>query len=196
MRWTLKILNLCLAVLLLALAPAATAAAQAPSSAGNGPLGAGSADGQYTLGPGDRLRIIVFGEENLTGEFAVSGSGDVAFPLIGAVPAAGRSVADLEAAIRTRLADGYLRDPRVAAEVLTYRPFFILGEVNKPGEYAYRNGLTIMNAVATAGGFTYRANQRKVLVRRAGTEKEREITVDASTPIAPGDTIRVRERFF
>ncbi|MCR5876530.1 polysaccharide export protein [Phenylobacterium sp. J426] len=183
-------------MLLLALAPAATAAAQAPSSAGNGPLGAGSADGQYTLGPGDRLRIIVFGEENLTGEFAVSGSGDVAFPLIGAVPAAGRSVADLEAAIRTRLADGYLRDPRVAAEVLTYRPFFILGEVNKPGEYAYRNGLTIMNAVATAGGFTYRANQRKVLVRRAGTEKEREITVDASTPIAPGDTIRVRERFF
>ncbi|WP_374471239.1 polysaccharide biosynthesis/export family protein [Phenylobacterium sp.] len=150
----------------------------------------------YRLDAGDRLRIIVFGEENLSGEFAVSGSGDVAFPLVGAVPAAGRTIAELQEAIRVRLADGYLRDPRVSAEVLTYRPFFILGEVQKPGEYSYRNGLTILNAVATAGGFTYRANKKRVLVRKAGDGQEQEVRLRADTPLSPGDTIVVRERFF
>lgn len=181
-----KILRLWLAIMLLGLVPGAQALAQT----------APAATGDYRLGSGDRLRIIVFGEENLTGEFAVGGSGELAFPLIGSVPAAGRTVAELESAIRAKLSDGYLRDPRVSAEVLTYRPFFILGEVNKPGEYQYRAGLTLLNAVATAGGFTYRANQRKVLVRRAGADKEQEVTVDAATPVSPGDTIRVRERFF
>lgn len=150
----------------------------------------------YRLDAGDKLRIIVFGEENLTGEFTVSSTGEVSFPLIGQVPAAGRTVADLQTAIREKLANGYLRDPRVSAEVLNYRPFFILGEVGKPGEYQYRNGLTIMNAVATAGGFTYRANQRKIMVRRAGATGEQEVELRADTPVAPGDTIRVKERFF
>jgi polysaccharide export outer membrane protein len=182
-----KLIGLCLAVLCLVGAQTATVHAQAQKD----PQAA-----DYKLDAGDKLRIIVFGEENLTGEFTVSGSGDIAFPLIGQVPAAGRTVGDLQAAIRVKLADGYLRDPRVSAEVLNYRPFFILGEVGKPGEYPYRNGLTIMNAVATAGGFTYRANQRKIMVRRAGAAGEQEIELRADTPIAPGDTIRVKERFF
>lgn len=184
----MKLLGLCLAVLCIAATAPATAYAQAKQS---DPQAA-----DYRLDSGDKLRIIVFGEDNLTGEFTVAGSGDIAFPLIGQVPAVGKTVAELQAAIRAKLADGYLRDPRVSAEVLNYRPFFILGEVGKPGEYQYRNGLTIMNAVATAGGFTYRANQRKIMVRRAGAAGEQEVELKVDTPVSPGDTIRVKERFF
>jgi protein involved in polysaccharide export with SLBB domain len=150
----------------------------------------------YVLGPSDKIRVIVFGEPNLTGEFVVSGAGMLSYPLVGDVAAAGLTVSALQETLRTRLADGYLRDPRVTVEVLTYRPFYILGEVNKPGEYPYTNGLTIINAVATAGGFTYRANQKVVMVRGQGDEAERPVAVSPTEPVRPGDTIRVRERFF
>jgi polysaccharide export outer membrane protein len=150
----------------------------------------------YRLGAGDKLRIIVFGEESLTGEFFVSGAGKIAFPLIGDIDALGKTIPELQAAIETKLADGYLKMPKVSAEVLNYRPFYILGEVMKPGEYPFTNGLTVLNAVATAQGFTYRADTHKVYIRRAATKDELSEPLTPTTPVEPGDTIRIGERFF
>ena len=150
----------------------------------------------YKLGAGDKIRVITFGEEALTGEFQVGGSGNVSLPLIGEVAAVGLTIPEFQKAVETALKQGYLRDPKVSVEVLNYRPFYILGEVNKPGEYPYTNGLTVMNAVATAEGFTYRANTKRVFIKRADSEKEQEFPLNSMTPVAPGDTIRVAERFF
>lgn len=152
----------------------------------------------YTLGPGDKLRITVYGEETLTGEYGVTGAGDVSFPLIGNIPVAGRSVEDLQAELITRLGSGYLADPRVSAEIIDYRPYYILGEVTRPGQYDFAVGLTIEQAVAAAGGFTYRANSKRVFLKRA-TETQESIVDLRETPsfaVRPGDTIRVGERFF
>jgi polysaccharide export outer membrane protein len=152
--------------------------------------------GDYVLGSGDKLRVIVFGEDSLGGEFVISGTGKVSLPLIGDVQAAGKTVRDFQDTVRAALANGYLRDPRVSAEVLNYRPFYILGEVNKPGDYPYISGLSVTNAIATAGGFTYRANTKKVFIRRAGETSENPHALDGSLMIQPGDTVRVVERFF
>lgn len=150
----------------------------------------------YRLGAGDRVRVITFGEEALTGEFQVGGSGKVSLPLVGEVQAAGLTIPEFQKGVEAALKDGYLKEPRVSVEVLNYRPFYILGEVNKPGEYPYTNGLTVMNAVATAEGFTYRANMKKVFIKRADSENEEAFPLTSTTPVAPGDTIRVAERFF
>ena len=150
----------------------------------------------YRLGAGDKVRVTVYGEPNLTGEYYVSTRGTLSVPLIGDVAAAGQTVPQIAEAVRTKLADGYIRDPKVAAEVLTYRPYYILGEVNKPGEYPYTSDLTVMNAVATAGGFTYRAQTKKVLIRHAQSGKEIEAPLTATTPVEAGDTVRIKERFF
>ncbi len=152
--------------------------------------------GEYRLGSGDQLRIIVFGEEDLSGEFVVDGSGQVSVPLVGEVPASGKTVRDFQRALEAKLKEGYLKDPRVSAEVLNFRPFYILGEVTTPGEYPYLSGLTVMNAVATAEGFTYRADTRKVFIKRAGEVGERAYDLTTETPVEPGDTIRIAERFF
>jgi polysaccharide export outer membrane protein len=151
---------------------------------------------EYHLGSGDKIRVITFGEEALTGEFFVGGSGKVSLPLVGEVQAAGLTVPQIQQEIQDALKQGYLKDPRVSVEVLNYRPFYILGEVTKPGEYPYTNGLTVLNAVATANGFTYRANKTRVYIKRADTPKEQEYPLTAMTPVAPGDTIRIGERFF
>lgn len=151
---------------------------------------------EYQLGSGDRLRVNVFGEDSLSGEYLVSGAGRVALPLIGEVPAAGLTVGLFSDAVAARLRDGYINEPRVSAEVLNYRPFYILGEVGTPGTYPYTSALTVLNAVATAGGFSYRADQRRVFIRRAGESLEREIPLAATTMVLPGDTVRIGERFF
>jgi polysaccharide biosynthesis/export protein len=150
----------------------------------------------YQLGPGDKVRVVTYGEETLTGEFAVAPSGDIAFPLIGDVNAQGRTAVELQKAIATKLAAGYVREPRVAVEVVNFRPFYILGEVNRPGEYPYVSGMTVRQAVATAQGFTYRANTGKVLVKHAGDPNERAYHLSAATPVEPGDTLRIVERYF
>lgn len=150
----------------------------------------------YKLGSGDKLRVITFGEEDLTGEFFVDGSGKASLPLIGQVQAAGLTIGQFQKEVETALANGYLKDPRVSVEVLTYRPYYILGEVNKPGEYPYSNGLTVMNAVATANGFTYRANDKKVFIKRADANAEKEYPLTSTLLVAPGDTIRIAERYF
>jgi polysaccharide export outer membrane protein len=191
----LKMVRLLAAMLTLTLATAC--AADMPPSA-PAEASAAPASGEYMLGAGDKLRITVFGEERLTGEYSVNGNGVVAFPLIGDVPAGNLSVGQLQEAIRTKLAAGYLRDPRVSVEVMDFRPYFISGEVNTPGKYPYTDGLTVQQAVATAGGFTYRANTRRIAIKRANETTEHTVELLNGTPIyiRPGDTVRVLERFF
>lgn len=151
---------------------------------------------QYHLGADDKIRVITFGEDSLSGEFLISGSGKVAMPLIGEVQAAGLTVPEFQQKVEVALKQGYLKDPRVSVEVMTYRPFYILGEVQKPGEYPYTNGLTVLNAVATANGFTYRANTKRVFIKRADSTAEEKYPLNSQTPVAPGDTIRISERYF
>lgn len=156
-----------------------------------------AADSGYVLGSGDQLKITVFGETDLSGQYEIDGSGVVAFPLVGQVTAAGGTARELEKNIKSKLSDGYLKNPTVSVEVLTYRPFFILGEVKRPGSYAYKNGLNLLNAVALAGGYTYRAKSSVWVVTRSGDSNynEREVT-DGAFRIRPGDTIVIPERFF
>jgi polysaccharide export outer membrane protein len=151
---------------------------------------------EYRLGSGDKLRIIVFNEADLSGEFLVDGSGMVSMPLIGEVAAMGLTVREFQRSVETSLKDGYLNDPKVSAEVLNFRPYYILGEVNRPGTYPFSDNLTVLNAVATAEGFTYRANQRVVFIRRANDTQERQVPLTSTTRVSPGDTIRIAERIF
>ncbi len=160
----------------------------APGPSGAAPPAGASA---YALGSGDRIRLIVFGEEELSGEFVVDGAGRLALPLIGDLQAEGLSARALEQAIAAALRQGYLNDPRVSVEVLNHRPFYILGEVAEPGEYPFVSGLTVMNAVATAGGFTPLADQTRVTLKRAMEPEEREMPLTMSTPVEPGDTLRI-----
>ena len=150
----------------------------------------------YRLGASDKVRILVFNEPTLSGEFNVNANGAIAFPLIGDIQAAGRTTTEVGKDIADRLAEGYLRSPQVSIDVLTFRPFFILGEVNKPGEYPYVHGLTVLQAVATAEGFTYRANKSKVFIKKEGDTGEHEYKITTDTLVAPGDTIRITERYF
>nr|WP_256364150.1 polysaccharide biosynthesis/export family protein [Brevundimonas sp. LM2] len=155
-----------------------------------------AADGDYRLGSADKVRITVFGEPTLTGEFVVGPAGDLSLPLIGSVAASGLTTMEVGQAIQLKLASGYLRDPQVSIDVLTYRPFYILGEVNQPGEYPFSARLTVINAVATAKGFTYRANQGRVFIKSAGSQVEREVPLTSDLLVQPGDTLRFGERYF
>lgn len=188
-------------VVLAASSPPARAAQSPPdrpAAAAAGAAASGTDGSAYPLGPGDKVRITVYGEQELTGPYNITSAGDISFPLIGNVHAAGQSTVALQETIRAKLAAGYILDPRVSAEVLDYRPFYILGEVSKPGQYPYSNGMTIQQAVATAGGFTYRANIRKIFIKHTHDSAETVVSLRKSDPIAvaPGDTIRVAERFF
>jgi polysaccharide biosynthesis/export protein VpsN len=151
----------------------------------------------YALGPGDRVRLTVFRHEDLSGEFDVDGEGFLALPLVGEIRGAGLNARQLESQIEDRLKEGgYLVNPQVSLEVLNYRPFYIIGEVNSPGSYQYVNGMTVINAVALAGGFSYRADQDDIIVTRGGSEGRRLEDVRLDTPVLPGDIIEVTERFF
>lgn len=154
------------------------------------------ADGSYMLGPGDKLQISVYGEEELTGEQQVGPDGTVAMPLIGRVPATGRTVTAVSDEIRTKLASGYVQNPSVTVIITAYRPFYILGEVNTPGQYEYAKGLTVLAAVARAGGFTYRAKKNDVFVKHEGSAAEERVKLTGDLPVQPGDTIRIAERYF
>ena len=150
----------------------------------------------YRLGAGDKVRLLVFNEPALSGEFSVNSNGALSLPLIGDIPAIGKTTAALKAELEQRFAEGYLREPRVSIDVLSFRPFYILGEVSKPGEYPYAAGMTVLNAVATAEGFTYRAEKRYVFIRRAGMEEEQRYKISPTLRVSPGDTIRIGERYF
>jgi polysaccharide biosynthesis/export protein len=174
-------------------------AGSAAACAGSGaPAGKDSdlAAPEYRLGAGDQLRITVFGEADLTGQYVVSSSGTIAFPLLGEVQAQGLSLTELSTVLRERLQGGFVRQPNLAVEVMNYRPYYILGEVRTPGTYPFAASLTVLNAVATAQGFTTRANQDWVYIKHANEDSERRYRLTTTTPVAPGDTIRIGERLF
>lgn len=152
--------------------------------------------GDYQLDAGDKIRLSVFGEEELSGEFVVSSAGTLSLPLAGDIPAKGRTIVEIQRAVEESLRSRYILNPQVSAEVLTYRPFYVLGEVNKPGTYPFAAGLTVLNAVATAGGFTYRADSRRVYIRRDTSLNEEVFALTSSLQVAPGDTLRIAERKF
>lgn len=147
----------------------------------------------YPLGPGDRVRITVFRQPDLSGEFRLDGQGMLALPLAGEIKAGGLTTRALEQAIATRLRDaGYLVNPQVSAQVLTYRPFYIVGEIRRPGEYEYKSGMTVVNAVALAGGYTYRAKASAATIERGACV----LPAGPDTPVLPNDVIHIPERFF
>jgi polysaccharide export outer membrane protein len=150
----------------------------------------------YRLGAGDQLRITVFGETELTGQYVVSSGGTIAFPLLGEVQAGGMTLAELSSSLREKLQGGFVRNPNLAVEVMNYRPYYILGEVRTPGTYPYVANLTVLNAVATSQGFTTRANQDVVFIKHANESVETRYRLTTTTPVQPGDTIRIGERLF
>jgi polysaccharide export outer membrane protein len=153
------------------------------------------ASNDYVLGVGDKLKIVTFGEADLSGDFEVSSTGHIAMPLIGEVQAAGHTVSEVQSTITSKLSQGFMRNPHISIEVLGYRPFFIVGEVMKPGSYNYVNGMSVINAVAMAGGYTYRADKDDIkLKHNDGDTKEEKVTETAI--VHPGDVISVAERFF
>lgn len=151
---------------------------------------------KYQLGSGDKIYITVFGHDDLSGEFDIDGTGNVSFPLVGNIQMGGLTIEKAEVAIRNALKPDYLIDPRVSVQVLNYRPFYILGEVKTPGSYPYVNGMTVMQAVALAGGYTYRARENNVLILRTGPEGQTEQPAKETTVVLPGDIVKVPERFF
>ena len=150
----------------------------------------------YRLDSGDKLRVTVYEEKDLSGDFEVSGEGVVSLPLIGAIDAKGLSIRELETRIETRLEEGFLKNPRVSIEVMNYRPFYILGEVKEPGSYPFVNGMSVLNAVALGGGYTYRANKDKITLIRAADPNREPATVTPDTKVLPGDVVKIEERFF
>ncbi len=152
---------------------------------------------EYRLGPNDRVRVTVYGEPDLSGEFEVDATGYVSVPLIGEIEASNLTVREFENRIEAGYDGDYLISPRVNAEVINYRPFFIVGEVTEAGQYPFEPGMTILKAVSTAGGYTYRANRRRVFItRKEISEKEVAVEADSAILIMPGDVIRVPERLF
>jgi protein involved in polysaccharide export with SLBB domain len=151
---------------------------------------------RYTLGAGDKIRVTVFGHEDLSGEFEIDGSGMISLPLIREVKAIGLNIKELEKNITAKLKPDYLRNPRVSVDVLNYRPFYILGEVKRPGGYPYVNGMTVVNAVALASGYTYRAQEGDVFIKRASDPEQKQQKANHNTTVFPGDVIEVPERYF
>ena len=159
--------------------------------------GSGSPGDSNKLGPNDRLRITVFGQPTLTGEYTLDGNGVLAFPLIGNVPANGVTTNQLQQAIAAKLEPDYMLNPNVSAEIVTRRPFYVIGEVQKPGNYPYVSDMTAVNAIAMAGGFTRRAKKNDFYIRRLNKDgKAVRIEANAGTVLQAGDTLEVRERVF
>jgi polysaccharide export outer membrane protein len=181
-------------LLVLALAGCATAKTGGGSSSAD-PAAALSI-GDYRIGPADKIRVIVFGEPELSGEFAVNSGGEISLPLLGEIAVDGKTIEEVRRMVTQGLSSGYINDARVAAEITEYRPFYILGEIADPGEYAYSAGMTVFKAVAAAGGFTYRAKKSTVHIKRAIGGDEVELKLSQELAVFPGDVIRVGERFF
>ena len=169
-------------------APASAAYAAAPMPVAH--------DTAYRLDAGDKLRVVVYGQEGLTNTYAIDAGGSITMPLIGAVPARGRTPAGLAAEISGKLRNGYIRDPSVAVEIEAYRPFFILGEVAAPGQYPYVPNMSVESAVAIAGGFSPRARRDSVTLTHTDNAGPSRAVVPLGTPLSPGDTVLVGERWF
>ena len=174
-------------------APAQYAPAQAAYAAAPMPA---AYDAAYRLDAGDKLRVVVYGQEGLTNTYAIDAGGSITMPLIGSVPARGRTPAGLAAEITGKLRNGYIRDPSVAVEIESYRPFFILGEVAAPGQYPYVPNMSVESAVAIAGGFSPRARRDRVTLTHTDASGSTRFVVPLGTPLSPGDTVLVGERWF
>jgi polysaccharide export outer membrane protein len=177
----------------LALAAAAALALGSTASAATPPAYGGA---DYRLGSNDKIKVTVFDEADLSGEFQVDATGFVRLPLIGQIRAGGMTAHDLEASIAAALSQGYLNDPKVAVEVSTYRPFYVVGEVLKPGEYPYANGMTAASAVALAGGYSPKAVKSVVYVRHQGDAGEQRVAANDAVPVRPGDVVRIDSTTF
>src|SRR5438132_3758034 len=153
-------------------------------------------DAPYHLDAGDRLRVVVYGQEGLTNTYSISAGGTITMPLIGSVPARGRTPQGLAVDIAARLRNGFIREPSVAVEIEAYRPFFILGEIQAPGQYPYVPNMTVESAVAIAGGFSSRARKDRVTITHSDAAGTSRAIVPPGTPISPGDTVLVGERWF
>ena len=150
----------------------------------------------YKLGAGDQLEIRVFNQDDLTGEYMINGAGNISMPLIGTVNAKNSTVKELETRLVEKLRPDYLLNPRVSIQVLNYRPYYIIGEVKSPASYPYVSGMTFLNAVAIASGFTYRAKRGHALVIRANNSKQEEAEMNMDRHVMPGDIIKIEERLF
>jgi polysaccharide biosynthesis/export protein len=155
-----------------------------------------ASDTAYRLDAGDRLRVVVYGQEGLTNTYAIDAGGSITMPLIGSVPARGRAPAGLAADITAKLRNGFIRDPSVAVEIEAYRPFFILGEVLAPGQYPYVPNMSVESAVAIAGGFSPRAWRDRVTLTHSDSSGSMRVVVPLGTALSPGDTILIGERWF
>lgn len=151
---------------------------------------------QYRLGSGDEVRVTVFGEDSMTNTYKVDGAGMISLPLVGNVQAGNLTVPELQMRIAQHLSQGFLLNPRVSVQVMNYRPFFILGEVNRPNQYPYVEGMKVINAVAVAGGYTYRANERSMFIVRGNDATRTKQPADPNTYVLPGDTVEIQERYF
>lgn len=148
------------------------------------------------LQAGEKIRVTVYGEEKLSGDYDIDPNGLVSLPLAGTVKAAGLTQTELEAELARKFRTEYLKNPKVTVSIASRRPFYILGEVEKPGEYPYKSGLNVLSATALAGGPTYRASKSNVLIQRAGESSMREYPLSSNVPVLPGDLVRIPERYF
>ena len=150
----------------------------------------------YRMAPGDELKINVFDNPDISGEYQVDAAGNISFPLVGQVRAAGLTVDELKTDLTARLNRDYLVDPKLSVEVLNFRPIFVIGQVNAPGSYPYSSGMTVRQAVALAGGYTRRASTSSMTVIRSdGTGGMIEVELEEDSPVLPGDTIEIDRRF-
>jgi polysaccharide biosynthesis/export protein len=153
--------------------------------------------GEYRLGLGDKVRLRVFGADQISGEFQIDLSGSIDPPLVGVVKAEGLTTPELKENLVQRLKkSGIIDDPQVSVDLVAASPFYVLGEVEKSGEYPYHPGLNVVSAIATAGGFRYRADQYRVMIRRRGQTSEIALPTLSAAPVYPGDIVRVPGRFF
>lgn len=148
------------------------------------------------LQAGDKIKVTVYGEDNLNGIYDIDPAGNVSLPLAGTVRAAGRTKRDLERTITSRYKSDFLQDPKVTVDIVTLRPFYVMGEAERPGEFQYRTGLNVMAAIATAGGLTYRASRNHLFIQHAGNDYWTKYPIEPSIAVAPGDVIRIPERYF
>ncbi len=155
-----------------------------------------AAAGPHRLQAGEKIRVTVYGEQGLSAEYEIDPSGSVSLPLAGTVQAAGLTQSELEHRLTERFSSEYLKNPKVTVSIAEFRPFYILGEVEKPGAYPYTGGLNVLSAIAIAGGTTYRANRSKIYIQHAGENGLREYVASAAIPIMPGDVIQIPRRYF
>ena len=189
----IRLATLATAVLLIIMSPM-TALAQAGVAPDAGAVATTSASTDYQLGSGDKVQVTVYGEPDLSGSFAVNGQGTVSLPLIGDVAASGLTLPQFSQSVEDHFKAGYLLNPKVSVEVTSFRPYYIMGEVDKAGEYPYTDGLNVINAIARAEGFTYRAQQKRVYIKHYGETQEVEVPLTNDLLVQPGDTIRIAER--